>query len=334
MKVMWKKIEEVGAVSLCIIMLIASISITAVGITRQMPSMSGKMVYHSYTSYESKDSKLYLYDFDSQEKVCLSDKFKNVYNAMNANFNNNGTEITFMGMNKDKGYEKWDVYTYNLKTEVLRNLTENNDLRNEDPKYSPDGKKIVFKQGHWDHKKDKMIYDLMEIDLENGTEGNITKDSEEDSMPYYSEDGQYVFYSRKNKSSEQIYKVSTSNYEERERVYSASKITSYYPIIQGNTLYFTRWYSKSNHSDIIMSMNLETEEVEKLKFNNERYNCSDPCPIDQRYMILSSTKAGGRYKLYLADMNKGTMWPLDKGYTDIDDNGEQLGASCYIDSIR
>ncbi|WP_090009957.1 PD40 domain-containing protein [Clostridium sp. DSM 8431] len=332
MKPIVKKLKPIVLI-LCIPMVIVSISITAMGRSKKVPNLSGKMVYHSYTSYDAKDSKLYLYDFDSKEKVCLSDNFKNVYNAMNAEFKNDGTEIVFMGMNKTKGYEKWDVYTYNLQTQVVTNLTGKNDLRNEDPKYSSDGKKIVFKQGHWDANKDDMIYDIMELNLENKSLRNITKDTKEDSMPFYSEDDKYVFYARGDNSLSQIYKVDVNNYNNKEKVYSSSGVMAYYPIVKDNALYFTKWYSKSNHTDMIMKMNLETNELESLKFNNKEYNCSDPCPLNDRYMILSSTKGGAGYNLYIADMNKGKILPLDIEYSGINDGGEQLGASCYLESI-
>lgn len=295
-----------------------------------MPEVSGKLVYHSYSSYEAADSKLYLYDFYTNEKVCLNDKFEDVFNTMNAHFNEDGSEIVFMGMDKDREERKWDIYTYNFETGQLENLTEDNDLRNEDPKFSPDGEKVIFKQGHWDEEVDDMVYDLKELTLSNNKVKTITKDLDEDSMPYYSSDGKTIYYAKGVGESSKIYKVKTNNYKKVQKVYSANKVMCYYPVVYDDSLYFTRWYSKSNSCDIIMKMDLDTKKVSKLKFNNKNYNCSDACPLSDRYMVISSTKDEGNYDLYIADMKSGETWALNE----LNDEREQLGASCYIESIE
>lgn len=303
------------------------------GRNNNIPKVSGRLVYHSYSSYEAEDSKLYLFDFDNREKVCLSDKFANVFNTMNADLNNDGSEVVFMGMENNASDKKWDIYTYNLESGNLENLTRDNELRNEDPKFSPDGKKIIFKQGHWDEKEDDMVYDLKELTLKNNKIRTITKDIEEDSMPYYSSDGNTIYYTRGIGKSSQIYEVSRNSTKSVKKVYSSNNVMCYYPIVYDETLYFTKWYSKSNNCDTIMKMNLDTKKVSKLKFNNKNYNCSDPCPLSDKYIIMSSTKGDGGYDLYLADMESGNTWSLSEISKEINDDKEQLGASCFIKSI-
>lgn len=332
MKLYCKKIERLVLVLIVVLGLFAT-SAKGKG-DYNIPKISGKLVYHSYSSYEEKDSKLYLFNFDNNENICLSDKFDNIYNAMNANFSKDGSKIVFMGMEKDRDEDKWDIYTYNLQSGCLENLTENNDLRNEDPKFSPDGEKVIFKQGHWDEDEDDMVYDLKELDLKSKKVKSITKDLDEDSMPFYSEDGKTIYYARGIGENSKIYKVGRYNVKDVKKIYSSKGVMCYYPIVYGNNLYFTRWYSKSNSSDMIMKMDLKTKEVTKLKFNNKNYNCSDPCPISEEYMIISSTKGDNGYDLYFADINTGETWPLSKLNSKINDEREQLGASCFIESVE
>lgn len=328
--------KKLKTIILVLFVFVASMGMSAKagGEGSYIPVISGKMVFHSYTSYESDDSKLYLFDFDSCEKECLSDKFKNVYNAMNANFNNDGSEIVFMGMEKSSEERKWDIYIYNLETDELRNLTKDNDLRNEDPKFSPDGKRVIFKQGHWDEEKDDMVYDLRELNLDNNKIKIITQDADEDSMPFYSSDGKEVYYAKGINAATKIYKVSVDNYKNTRNVYSSNGEMSYYPIVYKDALYFTKWYSKSNDTDIIMKMDINTKIVRKIKFDNKDYNTSDPCPISDKYIIMSSTKGDKGYDLYLGDTESGAMWSLDNINSEINDYKEQLGASCYIKSIE
>lgn len=326
-------IKRVASI-LIIVLGIFTVSYKAKGENYNIPNISGKLVYHSYSSYEAKDSKLYLFDFDNNKNICLSDKFNNVFNAMNAHFNNDGTEIVFMGMEKGESEEKWDIYTYNLNSGNLENLTKENDFKNEDPKFSPDGKRIVFKQGYWDKNEDEMIYDLKELNLKTKKVKSITKDIQEDSMPYYSSDGKSIYYARGVEGDSKIYKVCKNDYTNIEKIYSSKKTMCYYPVVYGNSLYFSRWYSKSNNSDIIMKMDLNTKNVTKLKFNNKNYNCSDACPISDKYMFMSSTKGNNGYDLYLANIKTGKMWSLSSINSDINDEREQLGATCFIKALE
>lgn len=297
-----------------------------------LPIIKGKIVYHTYSDYIQRDSKLYIFDFETKENTCVSDKFQGVYHTMNADFGNNGSEITFMGLVNNEGNEEWDIFRYNLETKQLDNLTKGNELRDEDPKYSPDGTKIIFKQGHWSQVLDEMVYDIMEMDLVSGGLKQITNDTNEESMPYYMSDGKSVYYAKGLDKSSQIYKVNLDNTNAITEIYAESGIRSYYPIVYNNTLYFSKWYSESNKSDVIVKMDLNTNKITIPPFNSGDYNCSDACPISERYIIISSTiwEGKGGYDLYMADMETGEMWSMDLFNTDINDEKSQLGAAYYF----
>lgn len=300
------------------------------------PKLTGKLVYHSYSSYEARDSKIYLLDFDSKEKICLSDSFSGISNPMNACFNQDGSEITFMGIVNYPGYDEWDIFKYNLYTHELIDLTLNSNFRNEDPKYSPDGNKIIFKQGRWDFNLDDMVYDLKEINLNTYEVSNITNDMYENSMPYYSSDGNSIYYSRGAGNYSHIYKVKRDLPNSTSQIFASENIKAYYPITFNNYLYFTKWYSSNNECDVIVRLNLNTNEMTTLPFNNPDFNCSDPYPISDNFLIMSSTKfdTKGCYDLYIANSYTGETWPLDIYIYGVNDANHQLGVSCHVNIIE
>lgn len=296
-----------------------------------LPELKGKMVYHTYSDYNKRDSKIYVFDFETKENICISDKFQGVYNTMNADFKNDGSEIVFAGMVDNKMTEEWDAFRYNLETNQLDNLTKGNKLRDEDPKYSPDGTKIIFKQGHWNKKLGGMVYDIMEMDLVTGKLRSVTNDLDEDSMPYYASDGKSVYYAKGLGKTSQINNVSLEGTEPITKVWAEKDIYCYYPIVYKDTLYFSKWYSAYNKSDTIIKLDLTTNKITIPSFNSENYNCSDACPVSDRFIIISSTMPGGKggYDLYIADVTTGNTYSLDLFNKGINDDKDQLGASYY-----
>ena len=298
----------------------------------EVPQLKGKMVYHTYSDYAQRDSKLYVFNFETKENICISDEFQGVYHAMNACFGNNELEIVFMGLVNNNGNEEWDIFHYNLETKQLDNLTKGNELRDEDPKYSPDGTKIIFKQGHWSHVLDEMIYDIMEINLNTRSMRAITNDVDEDSMPYYASDGKSVYYAKGLDKSSQIYNVDLEGTAPLKEIYAEKNIRCYYPVVYKETLYFSKWYSIYNKSDIIIKFDINENKVTIPPFNSADYNCSDACPISDRLIIISSTMPGGNggYDLYIADTVTGNTWSMNFLNKSINNDKHQLGASYYV----
>ena len=80
-----------------------------------------------------------------------------------------------------------DIYVYDNGN--ITNLTKNSGFRNEDPKWSPDGKSIVFKRGHWEQDVNDFIWNLALLHMETVEITMLSNDSAEEAMPYFSEDG-------------------------------------------------------------------------------------------------------------------------------------------------
>ncbi len=281
------------------------------------PVLTGKMVYHSYSCYNCSDSKLYLYNFSTNELTLLSQNWT-ITNPMNAHFSPDGTKIVFMGMAKPT--LNWDVFIYTLGTNVQpQNLTKNSLARDEDPKFSPDGTKIVFKQNGV----------LKEMD----TLGNILRTfsvpNTEASMPYYTVDGNSILYSgseANNLATADIIKYSILN-NTTQSLAAVPKINEYYPItVDVNTFLFTQ----STTSDQVYLGYFNGTPSLKLAFNESDSDFSDAFPVNSHTVVLSSTRAGGRgqYDLYLADEISGKKWSLNIYNPYINSSNNELGA-CY-----
>ncbi len=286
----------------------------------------GTLIYHEYTSYDAKDSELFMYDLATDTLTCLNDAFEGVYHTMNAHFNRHGNCITFMGLVHNGYEEEWDIFIYNLETQELKNLTEGNRLRDEDPKFSPVDDTIVFKQGYWDTKRDRMVYNIKMLDIHTQELTSLTQDLAEDSMPYFSTDGSLVYYVRGAGANSQIRCVAIDAPKQSSLIYKERGVFSYYPVVFNHTLYFSKWVSGTNTSDCILKFNTVNGTLLNLPFNDPDYNFSDPCMISDEWLVLSSTKAstGSGYELYFANQQTGMIYPLSLLNPKINNTKHQL----------
>ncbi len=273
--------------------------------------LNGWLMWHSYTDYFALDSRLYVKDPDGAITELTGD-FKH---AMNGDFGNTPEDIVFMAI--DNSIDEWDIYLY--RSGVITNLTPNSGFRNEDPKFSPDGKNITFKRGFWSKEENDFVYNLAILEPESGEVTILTDDVYEEAMPYYSNDGKYIYYTDYTNNPGSICKLNLDD-KSTETVYAEANVCAYYPIISDQTLYFAKWYSAENHTDMIIRY--DGEEFTEMPFNSAEYNCSDPCPIDENKMIYSGTQ-NGNYDLYYFDGEKSL--PLD----DINTDTNELGAMFF-----
>jgi hypothetical protein len=280
------------------------------------PVLSGKMVYHSYSCYSCNDSKMFLYNFSTNERNVLSQNWT-ITNPMNAHFSPDGTKIVFMGISQTTN--SWDIYIYTLGINIQpTNLTQNSLGRDEDPKFSFDGTKIIFKTNG--------------ILKEMNTSGTILKTftvpNSEASMPYYTTDGNSIVYSG-NESNNATADIIKYNILEgtTQSLAKMVNINEYYPIVlDANTFLFTR----STTSDQVYLGYFNGTTAIKLSFNESDSDFSDAYPIDSHTLLLSSTRLGGRgeYDLYLVDKISGKKWSLNLYNPYINSANNELGG-CY-----
>ena len=292
-------------------------------IPEPFPISDGKIVFHSYSYYWAWDGKLYFYDFSEQSLVEISENW-NIDHTINAHFSPDGSKIVFMGVPEGShNYNSWDIFLWELGSTTPVNLTYNNNIPDEDPKFSSSGDAIVFKQNG----------DLKIMDLNGNIINTVTNDgfSVEESMPYYTNDAQQIIYSRGEGSDADIYiiNVNGSNIQPLENVANTQE---FYPITRDSyTFLYTRWVSSSNHHDQIYLGYFSGANTQSLPFNDVNANDDDPFPVNSDYVFFSSDRSGsvGGWDLYLADINSGLVWSM--GDFGINSSNHELGA-CYSNS--
>ena len=248
----------------------------------------GWLLWHRYSTYSALDSNLYLRSPDGVTQEITG----NFVHAMNGSFGTSPEQIVFMAI--DKAADEWDLFRYDGKT--VTNLTPNSGFRNEDPKWSPDGRQIVFKRRRWDKTADDFVYDLALLDTESGAVELLTNDRAEQAMPCFSPDGNSLYYAEYADSVGRIRRMDLRTGTAK-TIYAETGVNAYYPIAFGSKLYFTAWNSAENHCDRIMQY--DGTAVTPVPFGSADCDCSDPCPAGSG-MICSSTK-NGSYDLYYFD---------------------------------
>ena len=282
------------------------------------PSLKGKLIYHNYTTYDMGDSKMYSYDFGTNELKCISENW-NIRNAMNAHFSPDGKQITFMGIGEETG--TWDIFLYDLSgTTSPVNLTPYGSTRDEDPKFSPDGKRIAFKQD----------FRVAEMNLETT---KVTRLSPADySMPYYNADGTKLICSKGDGSTSSIAVIDIKS-RTIKTLYDAPNVQDYYPINADETsFYYSVGYTETNRIDQVYRGYWSGLKSKRLPFNGTDGDYSDAYPVNSDWVILCSTRKGslGGYDLYIANAVSGEIFPMTDYNEGINTSKNELGPCVYI----
>jgi len=280
--------------------------------------LRGKLVYHNYTTYETNDSKMYLYEFESNELTCISETW-NIQNPMNAHFSPDGKQITFMG--KDNNTELWSIYLYTLgSSQHPSNLTSSGNMRAEDPKFSPDGKSIAFK---YDWRVATIDIDSKEItfltDYDYG-------------MPYYSTDGKKLVCSKDDGPTSAIYTIDIAT-QTVKKLYDAPNVQDYYPITADNSSFFySVGYSPSNTIDQVYRGFWDGRPSERLPFNDSDGDYSDAYPMNNEWVMICSTRpeGEGNYDLYMANLVSGKVVSMNERNPNINTAKNELGPCVFL----
>jgi len=291
------------------------------------PVFTGKIAFHNYTDYATGDGQLFIYDFDKNTLENISSSWTTIENTINPHFSPDGSKLTFMGWNQ--GTNDWDIFIWDVgSSSNPTNLTHARNNRDEDPKFSPNGKKIIYKERYWDNGSFK--YRFQEMDLTGTIVNTIDPPGDyEVSMPFYTPNGVEILYARGDGSNSEIYSIKTDG-SNNTPYQNQSNIQEYYPTTINNQKYlFTRWIDASTHVDQIYLGNGTTSS--KLPFDDE-FDYSDAFFIKDNYIIFSSTRPEGKggYDLYIGDINTGDVWSFEQYFNGINTSKEELGASYSI----
>ena len=261
---------------------------------------------------------MYLFDFATKQLKIISEGW-NIRNPMNAHFSPDGKKITFMGIGKDTN--TWDIFLYDLtQAAAPTNLTPNHNTRDEDPKFSPDGKRIVFKQD----------FRVAEMDLT--TRAVQVLSPSDCSMPYYNTTGTKLLCSKGDgaTSSIEVIDLKTGRITP---LYDTPEVQDYYPInVDASSFYYSVGYSKHHAIDQVYRGFWDGRKSERLPFNALDGNYSDAYPVNSQWVLLSSTRTGsmGGYDLYIAHVSTGEIFSMNAYNTQINTSKEELGAAVFV----
>lgn len=300
------------------ILIIISIILYSNLYAQDPPALDGKILYHSYSGYENWDGELFILDLSDNSVTNISSEWS-VSHAINGMFSPDGTKIVFMA-DGDGWLQDWDIFLWTVGDEEPVNLTGPfSTKREEDPKFSPDGNTIVFKKNG----------DIVTMDLEGNILANVTNTPGiEESMPYYSTDGNEILFAPGAGSGSDIYSIKVDG-TNRRAIVAQPNYQEYYPITRDSeSFFYTGWVSSSNVNDQVYLKYYSSSSSIHLPFNTTNANYSDATPAGSQYTVISSTRSGGNggYDLYIADIDTGNIWSLDAYNNTINTNREELGA--------
>ena len=293
------------------------------------PDLRGRLVFHRYTSYEERDGKLFMLDLSDRSLTELSAEW-DIEHIINPHISPDGTRIVFGGDDTTIPAHDHDIYLWEVGAPAPpTNLTNPNDRREEDAKFSADGTRIVFKERRWDSSQEDFVFDIKTMALDGSDILPVTDDPEEDSMPSPTPDGQRVVYARGVGAGSDIYVVNTGGTDGRPVAHEPD-LQEYYPIAWDNESFlYARWFSAANLSDQTYLGFLNGDPPVRLPFNEENANFSDHAVGEGPYLFVSSTRGGGDggYDLYLADMLTGALWSLSEVSPEVNSPLHELGAA-------
>lgn len=289
-------------------------------------NLTGKLAYHSYVSYGDGTSQIFIYDFAARALTQVSKSTWSIQDPMNAVFSPDGKWLAFMGIKNNA----WNVFFWQVGTNNMPiNLTNSTgQTRNEDPKFSADGKSLLFKQNG----------DVMQAALSYTSSGpvftslvNLTRTAPtlEDSMPFPTPDGTAVYYAQGTGSGMGLYKQTVGS-TTRVAFDTPAGLATYYPIVRADgTVFYARWLDATSQADQIYTKVNPSDAPNQLSLNDCNSNNSDPSPVNgTNYVFFSSTSAGG-YQLYLGDASTGQRWSLSQFGVNSDTTKAKLGSNYY-----
>lgn len=306
--------------SVLTLVLMAILSILIAHTRSSIPTLDGTLIYHRYSSYEAWDATLWMVDLPTGKQTQVGAQWKGVDSPINAHFSADGQTITFMGSNAGLSEKDWDVFVSRWDgaqwSEPL-NLTGPNGARDEDPKFAPNGRTIIYKENGV----------LATVSKGGGHKKYLTAGQPESSMPFYSPDGKTILFERGG----QIYTLKKGA---TTLMRSGAGRSSYYPIALDNQSFlYTR--VQDNDHDAIYKGFFDRRPSIRYFFNSADWDSSDSYPLAGagRYLFYVSGNfliPHGGYNLMVADLKAKKAYDLDELFKglrsrDLNSDFEELG---------
>lgn len=293
-----------------------------------LPIKSGHLAYQSRNTADESSS-LYLFDFAGGTLDEISGNWTGISKARNPDFSPDGRWIAFMAVQSGDPNAPFDVFVWDRDNPGAQpvNLT-NGDGVSEDPKFSFDGKLVVYK-----HSGDIWLMRLT-FDEEGNIVGDVKSyltqggtrngDYTEASAPVLALHDTYVIFFRGTakkgtKYPAKLYMLridpKTLAPKGRDRRIAPDGI-QYYPILrQTGALFYARHIARDLHDQVWARMPDYKGTAGALHTNICGSDNSDPEPVSTRLLFFSvhppcDDSDTCRYTLYLGNYLTGEVWPM------------------------
>ena len=306
----------VGAIGIVLV----ALSVLIFGQRPHAPSLDGTLIYHRYTDYQSWDATMWMIDLPTGQLTQVGRDWTSMISPINAHFSADGQLITFMGSAAGLPENDWDVFTSAWDGESWaepKNLTGPNGARDEDPKFSPDGTTIIYKQDGV----------LVTMSANGSSKTYLTQGKSESSMPYFAANGKDILFER----SGDIYLLKNGI---ETKMFAGAGESSYYPIGMDNKSFLYTRVQSSRH-DAIMQGFYDGSTSKSYFFNSIDWDTSDSYPYEDGskyifYVTGDYLIPHGGYNLAFADLASKKRYDIDEFYrekrsTDINTEFQELG---------
>ena len=284
--------------------------------TSNIDDLTGTLFFHRYSEYGAWDAELLSLDLRTGTLGQVNKNWQSMISPINAHISIDGKHMTFMGTQAGLAENEWDVFVSQWNGSHWsepKNLTGPNGKRDEDPKFSPNGKTIVYKENGV----------LAKVDRTGGVKTYLSLGQAESSMPYFHSNGIDILFERQGK----IFLKTASGDIEMDA--GTAGVSSYYPIgVDNERFLFTR-VQDSKHDGIRWGY-YDGRPSTDLFFNNDIWDSSDSYPYQDAkdFIFLVSGDHNiylGGYNLVIADLHAGKVVNVDDLYGEINSNLQELG---------
>jgi Tol biopolymer transport system component len=291
------------------------------------PLTTGRVAYHSYRNYGDGTGRLFVYDLATRQNSRVDQAAWGIADPINPHFAPNGQSIAFMG----RAGDNWDVFVWRVGAGAPTNLTRALGGRNEDPKFSADGRLLVIK-----HEGDLMIGTLAADgngDLSVSSWRRLTNDgfAVEEGIPFFSADGRYVIYTQGAELTMRIWRVDVATGAKEQMATPPAGARDYYAaVLDAATYFFTRTRAITGLDQLMQAAPATPNAVPvELVLNDCSSNNSDAAVVNTTYLVFSSTgySFNNRYGLVVGHLGDGRVWRFDPATVNLDLTTNKLGAS-------
>ena len=310
-----------------------SVTTATTGTILQGITITGRLIWHSYDTYGFSGVRSWMANFDTGTVTDITPS--RLAGAMNYHFSPDGQVVVVMADDNDEttqtGRQAWDLFVASVTPSGLTNLTklthgQADGSRNEDPKFSADGSRIIFKHN---------LTQIASIDVStvavNGVDQTpaqtvLLQSTTEVGMPYFLQGSNRDF----------LYADSVTNAiwldtAGQPRSLYAVGNHAYYPIALDTTRFYfaagqaNDWiYRGDTAGSSAVPAAFITAAVQSAEF-------ADPFPVTSDWLVYTSTAPGGSgtYDLWIGNFTTGIAYNLNGWIRGANHSNSDLGPTFH-----